>query len=124
MDPVAAKANLENGGIVVSDPEATILDLADDNGMTPKELYEIIKGPEDQRSKDALPIPTSMPMGSGRLTLEAFCQQYNRDLDESVTILEAAGLVVDPELSLKDIGANNSLEALGLLDILRKGYGE
>jgi len=42
----------------------------------------------------------------------------------SLTILEAAGLVVDPKQSLKDIGALNSLEALDLLDVLRKGYGD
>ena len=45
-------------------------------------------------------------------------------MTEAVTILEAAGLVVDPQLSLKDIGANNDMEALDLLDALRKGYGE
>ncbi len=124
MAPDVAKANLENGGIQVVDPEASILDIASDHGMTPKELFEIIRGPTDQRTKDLLPIPTSMPKGSGRLTLEAFCQQYNLDLEKSVAILKAAGLAVDPQLSLKDIGANNSLEALDLLDILREGYGD
>ncbi len=124
MDPVAAKANLENSGIAIADPEARILDLARDNGRSPQELFEIIKGTEDQRIMDPLPIPSSLPMGSGRLTLEAFCRQYNRDLNESVTILETAGLVVDPKQSLKDIGALNSLEALDLLELLRKGYGD
>ena len=122
MDPEVAKTNLKAAGIAIPDPEISILDLAEENGMTPRELYEAIKGPEDQRTTDPLPIPTSMPMGSGRLTLEAFCQQYNRDVAEAVTILEAAGLVVDPKLSLKDIGANNEMEALDILDALRKGY--
>ena len=122
MDPEVAKTNLKAAGIAIPDPEIPILDLANENGMTPRELYEVIKGPEDQRTTDPLPIPTSMPMGSGRLTLEAFCQQYNRDVAEAVTILEAAGLVVDPKLSLKDIGANNEMEALDILDALRKGY--
>lgn len=122
MDPEVAKTNLKAAGIAIPDPEIPILDLANENGMTPRELYEVIKGPEDQRTTDPLPIPTSMPMGSGRLTLEAFCPQYNRDVAEAVTILEAAGLVVDPKLSLKDIGANNEMEALDILDALRKGY--
>lgn len=124
MDADVARSNLDDGGVVIEDPEISILDLALANGLTPKELYEIIQGPEDQRTKDPLPIPAGMPMGSGRLTLDAFCQQYNRDLHESVAILEAAGLAVDPKLSLKVIGANNNLEALDILDTLRKGYGE
>ena len=124
MDPDVAKANLEAAGIIVADPEISIIDLASENGMTPRELYEVIKGPEDQRPEGPLPIPETMPMGSGRLTLEAFCQQHNRDVAEAVRILEAEGLVVDPGLSLKDIGANNQREPLDLLDILRQGFRE
>ncbi len=107
MDPEVAKANLEAAGIAIPDPDISILDLAGKNGRTPRELHEIIKGPEDQRTMDPLPIPLSMPMGSGRLTLEAFCQQYNRDVTEAVRLLEAAGL-----------------EALDILDTLRRQYGE
>ena len=64
MDPEVAKVNLKAAGIAIPDPEISILDLANENGMTPRELYEVIKGPEDQRTADPLPIPTSMPMCS------------------------------------------------------------
>ncbi len=124
LDKDRARANLEAAGISVADPEASILELATGNGMTPQEFFEILQGPEDQRPTEALPIPEAMPMGSGRLTLAAFCQQYNRDLDQAVRILTEAGLTIDPQLSLKDNAAGNDLEALDLLDILRKGFGE
>lgn len=124
MDPDEAKANMEAGGIMVDDPEISILDLATANGLTPQELYEVIRGPEDQRPTGPVPIPESMPMGTGRMTLEAFCGEYNRDLDEAVNILESAGLAVDRGKSLKDIAEENGMEALDILDILRKGYGE
>ena len=83
-----------------------------------------MKGPEDQRPEGPKPIPTSMPMGTGKLTLEAFCQSYNRDVAQAVNILEAAGVKVDPGHSLKDISTENEMDALDLLDILREGYGE
>jgi uncharacterized ferritin-like protein (DUF455 family) len=73
---------------------------------------------------DPKPIPTSMPMGTGKLTLETFCQSYNRDVAQAVKILEAAGVKVDPGHSLKDIATENEMETLNLLDILREGYGE
>jgi hypothetical protein len=58
------------------------------------------------------------------MTLEAFFAEYNRDLEEAVAILEAAGLFVDPGRSMKDIEDDNGVEALDILDLLRKGYGE
>jgi hypothetical protein len=64
------------------------------------------------------------PSGHGPMTLEAFFAEYNRDLEEAVAILEAAGLVVDPGRSMKDIEDDNGVEALDILDLLRKGYGE
>ena len=122
LDPELAKANLAEAGITVSDPDVVILDLARANGLSPQALYEIMLGPEDQRPSGALAIPTSMPSGSGRLTLAKFCEQYNRDLAEAVGILEKAGLTIDPALSLKDIAADNHVEPLDLLDTLRQGY--
>ncbi|MEN8007559.1 MAG: DUF4405 domain-containing protein [Candidatus Krumholzibacteriota bacterium] len=124
LDKDVAKANLEAAGIEITDPEISILDLAHDNGLSPQALFEVMKGPEDQRPTGPKPIPTSMPMGSGKLTLEAFCGEYNRDVAEAVKILEAAGVKADPQRSLKDIAADSGREALDLLDILRLGYGE
>ena len=81
-------------------------------------------GPEESRPTGAKPIPESMPMGTGRKTLKDFCAEYNRDLDEAVRILTAAGLEVNPDKTLKDIAEANAVESLDLLDHLRAGYGE
>ena len=124
LDPEVAKANLAAAGIEANDPDVIIADLAQDNNLSPQALFEIMKGPQDQGSMGPKPIPTTMPMGSGRLSLEAFCQSYNHDVAEAVTILEAAGVKVDPDHSLKDTAAANGMETLDLLDILREGYGD
>ena len=124
LDPEVAKANLAAEGIEVTDPDVVIADLAHDHGLSPQALFEIMKGPEDQRPTGPKPIPTTMPTGSGKLTLETFCQTYNRDVAEAVKILEAGGVKVDPGHTLKDIAAANEMEALDLLDALREGYGE
>ena len=123
LDSDLAKENMAAAGIKGVDPEITILDLAHENRMSPQALYEIMLGPEDQRPTGALPIPETMPRGSGRTTLADFCEQYNRDLDEAVRLLETAGWKVDSGLSLKDIAAENGKESLDLLDVLREGFG-
>ena len=124
VDKDDARANLAAAGIEVVDADVIFAELAHDNGLSPQALFEIILGPEDQRPTGPKPIPTSMPMGSGRLTFADFCATYNRDVAEAVGILQAAGITVDPIYSLKDIAADNEMEALDLLDTLRKGYGE
>jgi len=124
LDPEEAKAHMAAAGIETNDPDVIIADLAHDNNLSPQELFEIMKGPEDQGATGPKAIPTTMPMGTGKLTLEAFCHEYNRDVAEAVTILEAAGVKVDPGHTLKDIAAANGMETLDLLDLLREGYGE
>ncbi len=124
LDKDEAKANLAAAGIEVADPDVVIAELAHDNGLSPQALFEIMKGPEGQRPTGPKPIPTSMPMGSGKLTLEDFCTTYNRDVDEAVNILTAAGVAAEPQRSLKEMAADSGMEALDLLDILREGYGE
>ncbi len=124
LDSEEARTNLAAAGIQISDPDVIIADLAHDNNLSPQALFEIMKGPEVQGATDPKAIPTTMPMGTGKLTFEAFCHQYNRDVAEAVTILEAAGVKVDPGHALKDIAADNGVEALDLLDLLREGYGE
>ena len=124
LGPALARANLAAAGIEVDDPEQSILDLAHQNDLSPQELYESMLGTEAQRSSDPRPIPESMPMGSGRKTLTKFCAEYDRDLGQAVTILETAGLAVDPQQSLKDIAAANGVESLDLLDLLRQGFDQ
>ncbi|MCK9994945.1 MAG: DUF4405 domain-containing protein [Candidatus Krumholzibacteria bacterium] len=123
LDPEVAKANLATVGIEVNDPDVVIADLARDNNLSPQELFKIMKGPEVQEATGSKAIPTTMPRGTGKLTLEAFCHEYNRDVAEAVTILETAGVKADPGHSLKDIAVANGMEVLGLLDLLREGYG-
>ncbi len=124
LDTNRAKENMKAAGIVVDDPTTAVIDIARANGVSPQQLYEIMLGPEDSRPSGPTPIPESMPMGSGRLSLSEFCGQYNRDVDEAVGILQAAGWQIDPAMSLKDIAEANDAEALDLLDILRMGFGQ
>ena len=124
LDPDVAKTNLKAAGIVVEDPGTAIIDIAQANGKSPQELYEIMLGPEETRPTGPEAIPESMPRGSGRMSLKDFCAQYNRDLDEAVQILTIGGLRVHPAMSLKEIGEKNDIEALDVLDLLRQGYGQ
>ncbi len=124
LDSEVARANLKAAGIVVEDPELPMVEIATANGMSPQQLYEIMLGPEETRSIEPMALPESMPKGSGRLSLEVFCEQYNRDVDEAVRILTATGLSIDPAMSLRDIAEENDIEALDVLDRLREGYAE
>lgn len=124
LDKDDALANLAAIGVTVDDPNVLIADLAREAGLSPHELFEIMQGPEEGRSDAPQAIPTSLPMGSGRLTLAGFCEKYNRELADAVRYLENEGFEVDPQATLRDIAAVNNVEPLDLLDVLRLGFGQ
>ena len=120
QDATRAKENLEAAGVTGITPEISIVELAHSNGMSPRELHAVMLGPENERASVPLPLPETLPMGSGRRTLADFCGQYNRDPADAVRVLEAAGWQADAQSTLKEIATANGKEALDLVDVLRR----
>ncbi len=122
LDSASAQENLQIAGIEITDPEISIKDLAAHNDLSPHELFTLMKGKVGEPPSGPLPLPDSLPMGSGRKTLAGFCADYQLDLAKAVQILEQAGWQVDPGSTLREIAASNDEEALDLVDILRQGF--
>ncbi len=114
-----AQANLQAAGIEITDPEMTIKDLAAQAGMSPRDLFELMKGPAGDGSGPTRSFPSHMPMGSGRKTLADFCAEYGHDVEAAVVVLEEAGWNVESGTTLRDIAAANDKEPLDLVDVLR-----
>ncbi len=121
LEPDAALANLAAEGVQVEDPGVTIGDLAAASCRSPRDLYLIMKGPGGDEPTGPLPLPQSLPMGSGRMTLEEFCSRYGRDAGQAVEVLEAAGWQARPGDTLWDISEANGRKTWDLVDVLRAG---
>ncbi len=121
LEPEGALANLAAEGIEVPDLGVSIEELAVAGDRSPRDLYLIMKGPGGGEPAGPVPLPQSMPMGSGRLTLKEFCSRYGRDAEQAVAVLEAAGWQAEPEDTLWEISEANGHKTWDLVDVLRAG---
>ncbi len=119
QDRNVAKANLEAAGIFVIDPEIIIAELAQQAGVTPRELHAIMLGPEEEQSTTAVPFPEAVPRGTGRRTVAEFSAEYNRDPVDVLAALADAGITAEADQILKDVAEANGIETLDILEALR-----
>jgi hypothetical protein len=118
LDVTAAMAALQEAGIRFEGPHDTLQTIARRNGRSPQDLFGLM-----QRSRTAA-LPTGLPSdpapGTGRKTLTALCQTYGLPVKEVAAALQQSGLQVDPELTLKEIGAKNGIGAVAVYEAVRQ----
>ena len=124
-----AIAALRASGVQVTDGKQRLDGIADRNGTTPQALMDIIRraerpmgpaagdeAPAARRAAGSLPRPAS---GLGRMTLRAYSERYDIDLDEMLEIL-AAGVSgpVDVDARLRVVASQLGVDPEGVLDRL------
>jgi Domain of unknown function (DUF4405) len=100
-------ALLKAAGIQVSGPEQTMKEIAEANGLTPKDLYLTIK-PNTAAVAEAM--PEEAPGGTGQRTLAQICEMYQLNPEKIVQWLATKNINAELDLSLKDIAAANSVD--------------
>lgn len=71
IDPEAALSELEKQGIIVSSPEETLEVIASNNGVTPAEIYRLIRPPEDRKAMGPTTSGKGKKQGQGSLQFQA-----------------------------------------------------
>ena len=94
--------NLRRHGIQFESPDAVLGELAEANGLTPAELYNIAIG---QRGAGGGFGAQGGGGGSGfgRMTLKQFCQQEGLDVDTTVRKLKDNGYKASPDMTMRAI---------------------
>lgn len=99
--------NLKQHGIEVESPDAVLGELAEANGLTPAQLYNIALGKRGagQGGGGGLGAPRGGGGGSGfgRLTLKQYCEQTGLDVDTAVQRLKNKGYQAEPETTIRAI---------------------
>ena len=120
LDPEKAMVELSAAGLRYETEQQTVLELAQLNDMTPKEVWSIMqKAKPEEVSGEKSVFPDEPIPGFGRQTLEEICNTYQLDSKELVLALEKTGLVVDRTKSFKDIAENNNTDPLSLFELIR-----
>jgi len=111
--------NLRQHGIKVESPEAVLGELAEINGLTPAELYNIALGKTGsgrrgsggggQRGGGDDLGGQRGGGGFGRLTLKQYCQQIGLDIDTVVSKLKDNGYQASPDMTMRAIADSASV---------------
>lgn len=116
---------LKAAGVAVSGETDIIKDIANNNDMTPQQVYEIIKPASTKVSAvetvhGSAAFPESPAPGWAKYTLEELCEQYGLKLGRITLKLDEKGIKVDPESSLKDIAAANELSPISIFEVIQE----
>jgi len=118
LDLPEAVAALKEAGIRFDGEQTTLQSIARQNRRSPREVFEIMQGAAVSASTPNLPVDP--PPGTGNKTLAALCQAYALPVADLAGSLQDRDLKVHPELTIKEIGANNGLSPMAVYDAIRE----
>lgn len=116
LDESKSLTALEAAGIVWRDHDQTILEIASDNGLAPRDVYAAM---QTAAPAPAGRLPLLAPTGLGRLTLSEMSERYGVPLPDLHAALSAAGIAADENDTLKDLAARAGNTPHGMYDTLR-----
>jgi hypothetical protein len=131
LDPAKALINLAAHNVKLSSPDATVAEIARQNGLAPAAVYETLRGgkepklpaPSEPAEAQVAPqppqLPADPPPGLGRLKLTDVCEQYGLNLNTSVDTLGKAGIKASGDMTLRQIAQRNLILPIEVYDALR-----
>ena len=122
LDFEVAKSNLNAGGVKFTDGKQTILDIANQNQMTPKEVYHAMLSEDTETAVSAL--PSNPQPGLGKLSLSELCNKYSLDVSQVLEILNKEQIKAQSDMDIKGIAQQNKLSPVDVYTIIRNGVLE
>jgi transposase-like protein len=117
---------LEQAGYVAENDNVTLAALAKQYGVTPQQIYFVIKDAENKPAKDGetgtdkFSIPDNPPPGTGNLTLADFCTRYSMNLKAVLRELKKREINAAEAQTLKTIASEEGIGPTDLYYILRE----
>lgn len=118
-----AMALLQQKGLGVRGPDQTLLAISQDNGMTPQQVYMVIK-PAASAMKtppagDVPAFPDEPKPGFGRKTLEQVCSELQLEYATVAKGLQAKGLTVEAGKTIHEIAEASGKEPMEIFEAMR-----
>jgi hypothetical protein len=121
LDLKKSQALLQENGITVNDIDKTLLDIADENNISPQDIYEMIKAAKVVNTKTGL--PDVQPDGLGRRVLADLCQEYNLMIKKVVKILKDNGIDAKEDQTLKQIAeGHDGITPGNIYEVIKTNY--
>ncbi len=111
---------LEQKNIEVSDVEMTLKDIANENKISPQDIYNYILPAKVIIT--TIGLPDVQPDGLGKRLLADLCQEYNLVIKKVVSLLKEKGLEVNESQTMKEIANQNETTPDKLYEMIRDNY--
>lgn len=111
---------LQQAGIRYENEKMTIVEIAKENNVTPKQVYEIIGPAKKKNDAGAHSVfPDSPPPGFGRKKLAEVCVDFSLHIPDILHALSSKGVKAEPTHSIKEIATKNNMELMAIFEIIR-----
>ena len=108
-----AVANLEKQGVRVAQPTMTVQQIADDNKLTPQQVYQKIQ------SDDAKPkVSLAEGGGWGRMDVQQVCERFNVPVGDGVARLRAAGIEAAASTAIRELATARGKTPIDIAKII------
>jgi hypothetical protein len=120
LDVVQAMALLQENAVTVKGPEQPIGIIAKNNGLTPQELYSMIKKAEIIQAGEENAFPESPSPGFGQKTIKDICQMYNLPLAKVLAGLQDAGFTAQGDDTVKTVSGSKGDNPMEVFEIIKE----
>lgn len=111
---------LQQAGIHVENDSQTINDIATQNNITPKHVYEIMSPASQSKTPSKRSaVPNLPPPGFGNKKLSQVCVDFGLNLSNIQTILAKQGINSTPEMAIKEIAADNNIQPMDVFELIK-----
>jgi hypothetical protein len=100
-------ALLAKAGIAVSGTEQTMQQIAEANGLTPNDIYLVIKPTAKAVTEE---MPEEPPGGTGKRTIAQICEMYQLNPAEIIQGLAAKNISAELNMPLKEVADANGVD--------------
>jgi hypothetical protein len=117
LEPGQAITKLKEHGLEVTNDFQVFKDIAESNGLSPRNLYAILSG-----TSDANPIRRGSPRGRGmgRKTLRQVATEMDQSPEALIDHLRAQGIAAKPEDRMRDIASRAEITPVDLVQLLEQ----
>lgn len=106
-------------GIRYNDADDSLLYIANNNKLSPKDVYDIIKPAAANKAEEGgIKFPDSPAAGFGNKTLAAVCSEYNLIVSTIRSGLEKRGVRAEAEMTIKEIAAANATDPMAIFEAI------
>lgn len=117
LDLDAIQRNLTKAGIQFTDPNQTILAIAQANDLTPKAVYAAMET-DTTSLQERASLPESPVAGTGQKAIGDLCRQYGLDEHKILAALAAKGIKAESRQSLKEIAAAHGIDPHSIYELI------